>query len=389
MPIRASVSNTASGELPGRIDSHIPAIFSPFDPRLAQGSPTKSAAQFSTDLLIGTAAILSVKAELDELRSHCKQQDDVTTDIDYFLSCKHSRNCRPVILFFRNKSRPTAAVLLYEVCFAWLGTGLCCGGDSAGEGLLIAPAQERDMLLRSAVEELLSVHKRFHAVRLRVKTAGSATLVEYEAGIKSKLVEHKVRHRLPLASSYADMLSQFGIRTRRSLRTKRRQLEETLRPDFFPNLAPEQAYDAMCYLRSRSISPAQSMWYFERRRRFLQSRADAFAMALRSYDGTWLSVVSGFRRNGITYVDMQLNHSGFKRESLSAVMRAFLLEHDIGAGQKSINFVGGCSALLERYCEPQETVADLLVTRLSIRGWCLKKLIGSFRDQTFKQWIYF
>jgi len=92
MPIRASVSNTASSELPGRIDSHLPAIFPPFDPRLALGSLTRSAAQFSTDLLIGTAAILSIKAELDELRSLCKQQDDLTTDIDYFLSCKHHRN---------------------------------------------------------------------------------------------------------------------------------------------------------------------------------------------------------------------------------------------------------------------------------------------------------
>jgi hypothetical protein len=389
MHIRASVSNTVSaGELPKGIDSHIPVLCSPFDRLPAVGSPARSAAQFSTDLLIGAAAIVSVKAELDELRSFCKQQGDLTTDIDYFLSCKHPRNCRPVILIFRNKSRPAAAVFLYEVCFAWLGTGLCCGGDSAGEGLLIAPPQERDVLLRSAIEELVNVHKRFHTVRLRVKTSGSATLLEYEAGINSKLIEHTVKHTLPLASSYADMLARFGIRTRRSLRTKRRQLEEALRPDFFPSLAPEQALDAMCYLRTRSLSPKRSMWYLESRREFLRSRADAFAMALRSCDGTWLSVLSGCRRNGTTYVDMQLNHCGFKRESLSAVMRAFLLEHEIRAGQKYITFVGGCSALLERYCDPNETVADLLVARPSIRGWSLKKAIGRFRDQTFKQWIY-
>jgi hypothetical protein len=113
MHIRASVPNTSAGELSQRIDSHIPPLCSPFDPLLALKPPAKSAAQFSTDLRIGAAAILSVKAELDELRSLCKQQDDITTDIDYFLSCKHPRNCRPVILFFRNKSRTTAAFLLY------------------------------------------------------------------------------------------------------------------------------------------------------------------------------------------------------------------------------------------------------------------------------------
>ena len=85
---------------------------------------------------------------------------------------------------------------------------------------------------------------------------------------------------------------------------------------------------------------------------------------------------------------MQLNHSEYKRESLSAVMRAFLLEHEILAGQRKLTFVGGCSALLERYCNPEAAVVDLLVTRSSIRAWCLHKAIGRFGDQNFKQWIY-
>jgi hypothetical protein len=85
---------------------------------------------------------------------------------------------------------------------------------------------------------------------------------------------------------------------------------------------------------------------------------------------------------------MQLNHSAFKRESLSAVMRAFLLEHEIGMGQKYISFVGGCSALLERYCEPTEAIVDLLIGRSSIHGWFLKKAIGNFCEPSFTQWIY-
>ena len=354
----------------------------------ALGSTAKAAVRFSTDLLIGPRAILSAKAEIDELRSLCNQQDDLTTDIEYFLSGRHPRNCRPVVLILRARSRAAAALFLYEICFVWLGTGICGGGDSAGEGLLIAPAQERDVLLRRAIDELIHVYKRFHTVRVRVKTSNGSTLIGYERGISSKVIERKVQHKLALAGSYPDMLATFGLRTRRSLRTKRRQLEEALLPNFFPYLSAEQAYDAMCYLRTRSLSPSQPMWRFESRREFLRSRVDTFAMGLRSYDGTWLSILSGCRRNGTTYVDMQLNHSGFKRESLSAVMRAFLLEHEIGVGQKFIKFVGGCSALLERYCEPEETVADLLVARRSIRGWCLKQAIGRFRDQNFKQWIY-
>jgi hypothetical protein len=389
MQIRSTASNRAPvSELPVCLDAQVPAFCSPFDRLPAPGSVAKSTAQFSTDLLIGVRPILSVKAELDELRSRCNQQDDLTTDIDYFLSCKHPRNCRPVVLILRKSSRPAAAVFLHEVCFLWLGTELCCGGDSAGDGLLIAPAEEREEVLKCTIDELVNIQKRFHAVRLRVKTASGAALVDYEAsGLSSKLIERTVKHRLTLAGSYTDMLASFGLRTRRSLRAKRRRLEDALRPKFFSSLVPEQAFDAMCYLHSRS-SPTRSIWHFESRRKFLEVCGDAFAMGLRSYDGTWLSVLSGWRRNGTTYVDMQLNHSAYRRESLSAVVRAFLLEHEIGTGQKYITFVGGCSALLERYCEPNETVVDLLVTRVSIGGWCLKKAIGSFCERSFSQWIY-
>ncbi len=391
MQIRPTVSNSVSvGELPEGIQSHIPAMGSALDCLLALGSSVESAAQFSADLLVGAGSILSVKAELDELRFRCNQQDDLTTDIDYFLSCKHPRNCRPVVLILRNKSRAAAAVLLHEVCFLWLGTGLCGAGDSAGDGLLIAPAEEREIFLRRAIDELINVQRRFHTVRLRIKTQSGAALVHSTASdINSKLIERTVKHALPLAGSYADMLGSFGLRTRRSLRTKRRQLEDAFHPEFFSDLAPEQAMEVMRYLRPRSSSSARSMWYFKNRRTFLDSCSDAFAMALRSHDGTWLSFLSGWRRNGTTYVDMQLNHSEYKRESLSAVMRAFLLEHEILAGQRNLTFVGGCSALLERYCNPEAAVVDLLVTRSSIRAWCLHKAIERFCERSFGQWIYF
>jgi hypothetical protein len=378
------VKNAASvGELHKRPDQRIPAPHAPFDPS------AHSPMVFSTTLMAGAEAIRSVKTELDELRVRCNQENDLTTDVDYFLSRNDPRNCRPIVLIFRTESLGVAAVLLHEVCFVWIGTGLCVAGDSTGEGFLIARAEEQGAVLRCAVNELINIQKRFHTVRLAIKGVNSGTLLNYEAsGIHTKFVERTVKHTLPLAASYTAMLAEFGLRTRRSLRTKRRQLEDTLRPTFLSGLTPEHALEAMCYLRLRSSSPVRSVWYFKSRRTFLQSRPDGFAMALRSSDGIWLSVLSGWRRNGTTYVDMQLNHSAFKRESLSAVMRAFLLEHEIGAGQKAITFVGGCSALLERYCKPNKTVVDLLVTRFSIRSRCLERAIRSFCDPIFGHGIY-
>jgi hypothetical protein len=380
MHFSPALSNASAAELPQRMD---PPIL------LALGSATPSAAKFSTDLFVGVEQILSIKQELHQLRLRCHQQDDITTDIDYFLACKDPQNRRPVVLVFRAESELVAAAFFHQVCFAGVGSGLACAGDPMGEGLVIAPVQEREIFLRCAIEELVSVQKKFHTVRVRAKTSRIALLVDFEtSGLRSKFVERTVQHRLVLAETYAEMLATFGLRTRRSLRAKRRQLEDNLRPDFFPSVAPDEAFAAMCFLRSRSSMPTRSQWYFEGLRKMLHTHEDAFAMGLRSNDGTWLSILSGWRRNGTTYIDVQLNHSTFTRESLSAVMRAFLLEYEIRIGQKYIVFVGGCSALLERYCSPREAFADLVVTRPSIGGWFLKKAVGMFCDPSFDKWVY-
>jgi hypothetical protein len=356
---------------------------------LALRSPAKLAAvAFSTELLIGAGQIRSVEAELASLRSRCNQEEDLTTDIDYFLGCNYPRNRRPVVLLFRKGLRLEAAVFLHEVCFVWVGTGLCRAGDSVGEGLLVAPETNREEFIRLAIDQLVCHQKRFHTLRLCAKTASGPLLAEYEfSGTTKKAVERSVRHTLPLASSYTEMLSNFGLRTRRSLGTKRRKLEESLRPEFFTSLAEEQSFEVMRYLSSRSL-PVRSFWHLNARQTFLRSHPNAFAMALRSHDGTWLSFISGWRRNETTYVDMQLNHTAFKRESLSAVMRAFTLENEIAAGQKYITFVGGSSALLERYCTPDELVIDLVVSRGSIRGRCLKRAVERLCDGDFRHWLY-
>jgi hypothetical protein len=61
-----------------------------------------------------------------------------------------------------------------------------------------------------------------------------------------------------------------------------------------------------------------------------------------------------------------MNDMHYKKESISAVMRAFLLEHEIALAQESINFVGGSSLLLRRYCEPVEPCTDIFMGK---PGW--------------------
>ncbi|MGB8535007.1 MAG: hypothetical protein WCD57_01220 [Acidobacteriaceae bacterium] len=163
------------------------------------------------------------------------------------------------------------------------------------------------------------------------------------------------------------MLASMGPRTRRSLAGKRKQLETQAHVVFVPSLEPAQALEAMLSLQPRSL-PYRMDGFYHARYHLLDEIPDFFCMGLRLPDGTWLSVLSGWRRNGVTYLDLQMNDLHCKKESLSAVMRAFMLEHEITNQQELIHFAGGTSLLLRRYCRPTEPCSDAFFWRPCLRA---------------------
>jgi hypothetical protein len=176
-----------------------------------------------------------------------------------------------------------------------------------------------------------------------------------------------VQHKLPLESTYEGMLARLGPRTRRSLAGKRQQLEKNASVQFTAALDPDQSLEGMLALETKSM-PQRISKFFHARYRLMRANSDFFSMGLRLPDGQWLSLLTGWRRNDVTYVDLQMNHMDYKKESLSAVIRAFMLEHEIGRKQKMINFVGGSSLLLRRYCEPIEPCTDIFIWKPCLRA---------------------
>jgi hypothetical protein len=106
-------------------------------------------------------------------------------------------------------------------------------------------------------------------------------------------------------------------------------------------------------------------------------------MGMRLPDGTWLSLLSGWRRNRVTYIDWQMNDTHFKRESLSAVTRAFMLEHEIARKQEFVQFIGGSSLLLKRYCRPIEPCTDAFFWRPCIRATLTNIAIPRLKPDSF------
>jgi hypothetical protein len=320
-----------------------------------------------TDLLIGNAALRRHLAEILELRRRWGQEDDLTTEPEYFMAANSLANRRCSAVLIRRDHELEACVLFYEHTRFGIGIGLFRGGDYIGESLVVGREPLRATYVHLATQALLKKW-RIHGVSLTIKAA-TERCIEI-MGPPSDFRRYRsgeVQHKLPLAATYEGMLASLGPRTRRSLAGKRQQLEKSANVTFSPELEPDKALEVMLELESKSM-PQRITAFYQARYHLLRANSDFFSMGLRLPDGPWLSLLSGWRLHGVTYVDLQMNHMDYKKESISAVMRAFMLENEIARKQQLINFVGGSSLLLRRYCAPLEACTDFFVSKRGLRS---------------------
>jgi hypothetical protein len=318
-------------------------------------------------VLIGNRAIHSHLAEILELRRRCDQEDDLTTQPEYFFAAQTLPNRRCAAVLIRKDQELKACVLFYEHTRYGIGLGLFRGGDYVGESLVVAPEALHVPYVHLAAQALLK-QWRIHGVSITMKApVDRCTEIMGPASYFKRFIGSEVQHKLPLASTYEGILASMGPRTRRSLAGKRQQLEKSMNVQFIAALEPDQCLQAMLELHGKS-TPQRVTEFYQARYRLLRGKSEFFSMGLRLTDGPWLSMVTGWRRNQVTYVDLQMNDMNYKKESLSAVMRAFLLEHEIDLRQELINFVAGSSLLLRRYCEPLEPCTDLFISKPGLRS---------------------
>jgi hypothetical protein len=370
----------SSAELFG-VDTGV-ADLSGFDSQ--RSSPTLDGCKRTAELVIGERRLRRFQPEIRELRLRCGQQDDFTTDLQYFIAVNAQKKRRLAAVLFRQNLEIEACVLFFEYCKFGIGHGILNGGDAVGGGLVAGPEAFRVEYVHLAVQFLLR-HWRIHGVCLTVRASLDHCLKVMGPANKYRLfAEKNMQHRLHLESTYRAMLGAMGPRTRRSLATKRQQLEARAQVAFLPLLEPAQALQAMLELQPR-CSPHRITRFYQARYNLLRENPEFFSMGLHLPDGTWLSVLSGWRKKRITYIDLQMNDMHFKKESLSAVMRAFMLEHEIGLKQESINFVGGTSLLLRRYCQPIEPCTDIFLGRPCLRATICQRVIPRTRPASVSQ----
>jgi Acetyltransferase (GNAT) domain len=324
-------------------------------------------ADYRVDVLRGPQAAVAAKPEITELRERAGQSDNPLLSVDFFLArVSLFPGNQPVVLLVRSAERLEGVVFLYEKTFCGVRTGyLRCFDHLTGESSVIAQERVRAMVLKVAIHQLF--------VQTSARVAW-ATLSQGAAkpgeSIAPELYPQRVNagsicreHRIKLSETFATTLSHFGPHTRRNLRYYRRRAEKELNASYDPELSLAESDEALQQLSQHSFQPfSGSLAEWRKMERLLRAQPGYFAMGLYAR-GEWISYLVGLRTGKLTYVLMQINHSGFARYSLSTVLRSYFFEYEIGRGQEEIKFVNGTCAFFQRCCEP-----DTCVTVSAQRG---------------------
>jgi len=187
----------------------------------------------------------------------------------------------------------------------------------------------------------------------------------------SRVKDHAV---LPLPGTYDQLLQSFGSVTRRNFRYYRRRFEAAGHV-YLDNLSLDEARSAVAYLESKCSIPSRRGLT----RRLIDMAATAgrpLAVGLKHRNGEWMSVVCGVYRPEAGVLLLQLNNDrDFPKDSLSVVLRAYLIETLIQQGMKELIIWAGTAAPLSRYATYIPTVGIYLDS--PAYGWRFLRWLAS------------
>jgi hypothetical protein len=177
-----------------------------------------------------------------------------------------------------------------------------------------------------------------------------------------------------LADTLDQTLAALGRHTRRNFRAYRRRAEADLGAEFVAHV--EMSLEEFLEVNRRSTNPAPESlteWRYGFHGRTTPEDGTMFA-GIRAADGRWLSLIGGRRHGSTTEIDWQMNLAGLPRYSLSTVMRAYLLDHEIALGTRRLMFPGGTPHPMRNALGSSRITDIVAVRRRSARAWLLGRL---------------
>ena len=367
----------------------------PFQTRLfgvSAGQTAVPGPDWQVQLLRGDEKLAAMRPMLEELGRRTGQESALDS-LDYLLGGPTMRGKVPYLVLVGLRAgvdgdQATAddvqgLVLLHEYQIAGRGSRVFATHDINGQRTVFAPAEIRTQVAEAAARclirqgallMLICVELEPEAAYHPVLSASMDTPCRIAARIRS------MSRDLLIGPSLEATLATLGRNTRRNFRRYRQRLEADLGATFIPRV--EISREEFLTMNRTSTNPApdeDAAWRYE----CIASLPGTMFAGVKSGDGRWLSMIGGRRYDGITEIEWQMNRSGLPRHSLSTVMRAYLLEHEVEIATSKLVFQGGTPHSM-RHSLVNTGVLDMLVmSRSPLAGLVLRFASWIFPESNF------
>ena len=385
---------------PGRLAPALPGLRS-----VAQAAgPALLSAVAGVRVLRGRRAVGAHRLLVEAL-ARMGGQDGQAADLSYFLSNPDNRRKVPYLLLVPARAGEAevegfaGAVLVFEYRSLLGGFGVYSTADTTGRRNVFARPELRARVAACAARALLE--RGGHVVHLALgyssaESASGASMAGVLEGSRRRRgawawSSREIPLYLPLEASFDATLARIGQRTRSNLRYYRRRTERDLGCTFV-ECARLSLADFLLFNRECMFAVPEALARF--RYGSLAQLEDAVFCGIQDREGRWLSLIGGRRRaaqehpepgSGLRQeveIDWQMNRDGLAAYSLSTVMRAYLIEHEVKLRTERLYIEGGTPHPIGRSFV-QESVAELTVRRRTVLTLALRWLSRRFVSKVY------
>jgi hypothetical protein len=294
------------------------------------------------------------------------QQDDPMLDPEFFLASL-TKGWAPRVVAVHKSGDLVGIVYGRERIISGVPTGIVYADGSLGGMFLGNPADQQDAI-RAAMETLFAF-PRIRGVRLRVLRCSRELeairqlVASRSLDVQYSPLEHddsplwKYHAHLALDDTYDQFLKRLGSTTRHNFRYYRRRFEAAGHT-FIEHLSVEELRSVALELgpKSKYASPVRQM-FIERDLKVVAATRRPLAVGLKHHSGEWLSVIGGWYRPEGAVLCFQCNNElDFGGDSLSIVLRAYLIELLIRQGLKELVIWADTRPPLSRYVSYAPTI---------------------------------
>jgi hypothetical protein len=325
-------------------------------------------------------AVLSSRNKIAELGSSAQcllSGRESTLHPKFFLATISDKVWIPRVVVIRQAGELLGIVYTKERRVAGLPTGIIYGDSTLG-GMVVAEPIHQGFVLTAAVNALLAA-PRTRGLRILAPPDGfelntiKTALRPGKFDICEACVQNHVGLALP--SGYDEFIDFFGPRTRRNLRYYRNRSE--CAKNVYAENIPLPEFKSATYSLLKEGVVGADIDGINRALNMFSATNRPFLAGLRGTDGEWLSILGGWYESNRMIVFLQMNSDRkHPRDSLSLVMRSYVVESMIAKRIQTVLFWAGVGGPIGQRAKPLPTVALHIDSRSPV--WrALRRTISS------------